>query len=49
VRIDLQVSTHLDEKIVADFLLPILESGEFRSEIYPAMAPLSLIRDEMAG
>jgi len=39
VRIDLQVSAHLEEKIVANFLLSILN---------PAMAPLSLIRDETA-
>jgi hypothetical protein len=47
--IDLKITTHLSQKLPADFLLSILESGELLAEVQTAVAPLSFVRHKLAN
>ena len=49
MRIDLQIRAHLSEKVAANFLLAILEGGEFITEIQASVATLSLVGHKLAG
>jgi hypothetical protein len=49
MRIDPKIPTHLSQKFPSDFLLSILESGEFLAEVQTAVAPLSFVRHKFAN
>jgi len=49
MRIDLQVAAHLGQQIAANFLLPILQGGEFFTEVKASMAALASVSDEFTG
>jgi hypothetical protein len=49
MRIDIQIPAHLRQQVVTDFLLPILEGGEFFAEVQPAMAAFPLVGHKLAG
>jgi hypothetical protein len=45
----LEIAAHLSQKLSPDFLLSILQSGEFITEVQPAMASLPFVSHELAG
>jgi hypothetical protein len=47
MRINSKITTHLSQKFPADFLLSILESGKFITEVQTAVAAFSLVRHEL--
>jgi len=49
MRIDLQIAAHLRQQVAADFLLPILEGGEFWAEVQAPMATLTFVTHKFAG
>ena len=47
--IDPEIAAHLGQKVPADLLLSILESGELSAEVEAAMASFSFVGHELAS